>query len=208
MCSAHISVDLRIQDDQARSHAIHSCKTHSSRAPYRQVLGTTLPDTAFNRIKATANVHDAWKVLKRVYEERSKACVADTIRRFRNKRCAEDESVRGHFEYLADLREQLAAMGRTVTDEDYTDTLLASLPATYDAAVSSISASARLGTKVLTAEIFEQFILDESARRQVKVKPTEGVDEALAADSGRGSDKRRDKRKIECFNCHKTGHYK
>jgi transposase InsO family protein len=174
----------------------------------RQVLGSTLPDTAFNRIKTTANVHDAWQVLKRVYEERSKALVADTIRRFRNKRCAEDESVRGHFEYLADLREQLAAMGRTVSDEDYTDTLLASLPGTYDAAVSSISASARLGSKLLTAEIFEQFILDESARRQVKAKPAEGADEALTADTGRGKDKRRDRRKVECFNCHKTGHYK
>ena len=176
----------------------------------RQVMGSTLPDTAFNRIKATANVHDAWEILKRVYEERSKALVADIIRRFRNKRCAEEESVRGHFEYLADLREQLAAMGKAVTDEDYTDTLLASLPASYDGAVSSISASARLGTKILTAEIFEQFILDESERRQVKAKPSEGPDEALAAEysKGKGNDKRRDKRKVECFNCHKTGHYK
>ena len=30
---------------------------------------------------------------------------------------------RSHFEALADLREQLAAMGKDVGDEDYTDTL-------------------------------------------------------------------------------------
>src|SRR6267142_5142490 len=174
------------------------------------ILGSTLPDIAFNRIKTTANMHNAWELLKRVFEERSKALVADIIRKFRNKRCNEDESIRSHFEYLANLREQLAAIGKAVTDEDYTDTLLASLPASYDSAVSSISASARLGTKVLTAEIFEQFMIDESERRQVKNDRTEAQDEALAVDSGngKGKDRRRDKRKVECYNCHKTGHYK
>jgi transposase InsO family protein len=176
----------------------------------RQVLGSTLPDTAFNRIKTTANVHDAWEILKRVFEERSKALVADLIRKFRNKRCNEDESVRSHFESLANLREQLAAIGKAVTDEDYTDTLLASLPHSYDSSISSISASARLGSKVLTAEIFEQFMIDESERRRVKNEHTEARDEALAADigSGKGKDRRKDKRKVECYNCHKTGHYK
>jgi hypothetical protein len=29
----------------------------------KQVLGLMLPDTAFNRIKASADVHDAWEIL-------------------------------------------------------------------------------------------------------------------------------------------------
>jgi len=134
----------------------------------------------------------------------------DVIWRFRNKHCEEDESVRNHFKYLSDLREQLAAMGKAVTDKDYTDTLLASLPASYDSTVSSMSASACLGTKVLTSEIFKQFILDESERRQVKDKYAESRNEALAVESGsqKGKDKSKDKKKVECYNCHKTGHYK
>src|SRR6267142_1251595 len=174
------------------------------------VLGSTLPDTAFNRIKTTVNVRDAWEILRQVYEERSKVLVADIIQRFRNKRCEEDESVRNHFDYLSDLREQLAVMGKAVTDEDYTDMLLASLPASYNGAVSSMSASVRLGTKVLTSEIFKQFILDESERRQVKDKYAESRNEALAMESGsrKGKDKSKDKKKVECYNCHKTGHYK
>src|SRR6266850_1212448 len=132
----------------------------------RLALGSTLPDTTFNRIKTTANVHDAWEILKRVFEEWSKALVADVIQRFRNKRCEKDESVRNHFEYLADLHEQLVAMGKAVMDKDYTDTLLASLLASYEGTVSSMSTSAHLGTKALTSEIFEQFILDKSERQQ------------------------------------------
>src|SRR6266850_3850815 len=174
------------------------------------ILGSTLPDTMFNRIKTMANMHDAWEILKWVFKEQSKVLVADVIQRFRNKRCEEDESVRNHFKYLTDLREQLAVMAKAVTDEDYTDTLLASLPASYDSVVSSMSMSAHLGMKVLTSEIFEQFILDESERRQVKDKYAESCNEALAAESGsqKGKDKSKDKKKVECYNCHKTGHYK
>jgi len=174
------------------------------------ILGSMLPDTAFNRIKMTANVHNAWEILKWVFEEWSKALVTDVIQRFRNKRCKEDESVRNHFEYLADLCKQLVAMGKAVMDEDYTDMLLASLPASYDGTVSSMSTSVRLGTKVLTSEIFKQFILDESKHRQVKDKYAESHNEALAMESGsrKGKDKSKDKKKVECYNCHKTGHYK
>jgi len=119
----------------------------------RLTLGSTLLDTTFNRIKATANVHDAWEILKWVFEEWSKALVTDIIRKFRNKRCNKDESIRSHFEYLANLCEQLTAIGKVVTDEDYTDMLLALLPASYDGAVLSISASVCLGTKVLSRNI-------------------------------------------------------
>jgi hypothetical protein len=176
----------------------------------KQVLGSMLPDTAFNRIKASANIHNAWEILRCVYEERSKALVVDLIWRFRNKCCNEDESVRLHFEYLADLRKQLVAMGKSITDEDYTDTLLASLPASYDRAVSSISTSTRLRSKALTAEIFEQLILDEAEWWQVKDRYAENRDEAQVADSGKGKgkDKSKDKKKVKCYNCWKTGHYK
>ena len=173
----------------------------------KQVLVSTLPDTAFNRIKGQANVKDAWDILKRVYEQRSTAMVADTIRRFRNQRCEEDGNVRDHFDALSNLREQLGAMGRTVEDADYTDTLLASLPSAYDAAISSISASARLGSTPLSSEIFERFILDEYDRRQVRDKSKEPKDEALSTETSKKG-KGKDKRKIECHNCHKKGHYK
>jgi len=174
------------------------------------ILGSTLPDTMFNRIKMTSNMHDAWEILKRVFEEWSKVLVADIIQRFWNKCCEEDKSVRNHFEYLADLHKQLTVMGKVVTDEDYTDMLLALLLASYNGTVSSMSVSMCLCMKVLTSEIFKQFILDESRHWQVKDKYVESHNEALAMESGsqKGKDKSKDKKKVECYNCHKTRHYK
>jgi len=176
----------------------------------RLILGSMLPNTMFNRIKMMANVHDAWEILKWVFEEWSKALVVDVIQRFQNKHCEEDKSVRNHFEYLTDLHKQLVVMGKAVTNEDYTDTLLTSLLVSYDSVVSSMSTSACLGMKTLTSEIFEQFILDGSNHRQVKDKYVETCNEALAMEASgwKGKDKGKDKKKVKCYNCHKTRHYK
>lgn len=78
----------------------------------KQVLCSTLPDTTLNQIKGADNVKGAWEILKQVYEVRSKSIVADTIRRFQNKRCEEDASIRTHFETLANFASSLRIWGK------------------------------------------------------------------------------------------------
>ena len=90
----------------------------------KQILSSTLPNTAFLKIKSSADVMSAWTILKKLYEEWSKAYILDLVWQFRNVKCKEDENVHAHFEHLADIQEQLVSMGKTVDDEDYTDTLL------------------------------------------------------------------------------------
>jgi hypothetical protein len=48
----------------------------------KQVLGSTLPNTALNRIKATTSVKGMWDILKCIYEERSKALITNIMHRF------------------------------------------------------------------------------------------------------------------------------
>ena len=125
-------------------------------------------------------------------------------------KCKEDESVCSHFEHLADIQEQLASMGKIVNNEDYTDTLLALLSASYNYTISLISASAYLSSKRLTTDIFEQFIINEYNRCKISGKDSNGKDEALSVDaSKKNQTKDKDKKKpIECFNCHKLGHHR
>ena len=91
-------------------------------------------------------------------------------------------------------------MGKQISDEDYTDILLASLPTSYDSTCSSISHSVRLGAKPLTADTFESMILDEFTRREIKKNKLNSKDEAFAADTP--------KPKRQCSNCNKRGHVK
>ena len=57
------------------------------------------------------------------------------------------------------------------------------------------------------AKIFEQLVIDEYEHRKVKAKRDASKDEALTAAPTKKSGKW-DKRNVECFNCHKKGHYK
>jgi hypothetical protein len=93
----------------------------------RQIIGATIPDTAFNRVKGCTNAKDTWTALKKIYEERTRSLMANMMRCLRNKRCGDSDNLRTHFEQLSDLHEQLAAMGKIIADNDYTDLLMSSL---------------------------------------------------------------------------------
>jgi gag-polypeptide of LTR copia-type len=179
----------------------------------RTMIGNSIPDSAFNKIKSHSAVKDIYDTLKQVYEDCSSALVTDLMRCFRNKKCRENKSIHIHFEQLANFREQLSAMGKTVIDTDYLDTLFALLPTSYKQACVSISASNCLGVTTLMADIFEQYILDESKQCVIKNQRKDSKDEAFAADTkkdnGKDTDKGKDKDKPkQCSNCQKHSHVK
>jgi len=166
----------------------------------KQVISPSIPHAAFSCIKGQKNVKGVWDILKQIYEEKTRVLAADLMRWFQNTRCSDNDNIRTHFENLCNLREQLASMGKLISDKDYTDILLASLPASYDSSCSSISNSARLGSQVLTADMFKSLILDEYTQRELKKLLSNSKDKAFGADAPRS--------KKQCSNCNKRGHLK
>ena len=169
----------------------------------KSLIGTSVPDSVFTQIKSATTAREAWEILKRVNEERTRMVTVELVRKFRNKKCGDTDNVRTHFQELSDLREQLAAIGKAVDDEDFTDTLLASLPSSYSHTCTSINSSARLGAVQLTSAIVQEIVLEEYERRAVSDSKKDSQDEAFAADA-----QKRKRRDIECHNCHKKGHIK
>ena len=169
----------------------------------RQIIGATIPDTAFNRVKGCTNAKDIWTALKKIYEERTCSLMANMMRRLRNKRCGDLDNLRTHFEQLSDLHEQLAAMGKIIADDDYTDLLMSSLPLSYENVCTSINVSVHLNPLKLTPDALQLYMLDEYEVRMLK-NNKETKDEAFTADSS----KKKSKCDIECHNCHKRGHIK
>ena len=176
-----------------------------------------MPDEAFNQIKDTESVKEAWDILKSAYEDRTAALVSDRMKAFRNTKCPEGGNIWTHFHQLAVLRDQLTSLGQTITDRDYLDTLLASIPRSYKGSISSLNGVSFLTKTKITADSFRAFLLDEYERRQLMEKEDakaaktgkdskDSKDEAFAADSSKKKDK--DKCKVECHNCHKKGHMK
>ena len=136
------------------------------------------------------------------------------MKAFRDIKCPEGGNIHSHFWQLANLWDQLASLGQTITDQDYLDTLLVSLPRSYEGLISTLSGASHLTKTKITADSFRAFLLDEYEHRLIREKQDakggkdgkDSKDEAFAADSNKRKDK--DKRKVECHNCHKKGHMK
>jgi len=89
-----------------------------------------------------------------------------------------------------------------------------SLPRSYNSSVSTLSSTSHVTKTKITVDSFRAFLLDEYEccllREKQDAKEGKGSndskDEAFAADSNKRKD--RDKRKVECHNCHKHRHVK
>jgi len=125
-----------------------------------------------------------------------------TSQQLQSTRCSEDDSVREHFDKLANLREQLAAMGKSVADAEYASIMMGSLPEPYAAMLGSIAAAAELSGNTVSSAVVVKIATDEYDRRTLESGKTK--DEAFAT----SPQKKGKKRDVECENCHKKGHTK
>jgi gag-polypeptide of LTR copia-type len=64
-----------------------------------------------------------------------------------------DDNVCAHFNKLANLKEQLVAMGASIMDEEYANILLRSLPKAYRSSMNSITAATDISDKPITPSL-------------------------------------------------------
>jgi len=132
--------------------------------------------------------------------------IVDLHRQLQLLKCGEDDNMHTHFDIIANLCEQLAVMGTTIPDDKYASILLGSIPSTYKASTSTMSTTAALTNTMLTSNNVICLLTDEyDCQVPRKPKNEEGQDEALTADGGK---KKKLKKDLECFNCHKCSHIK
>ena len=105
------------------------------------LLDAMIPDEVFHKIKDTANVKEVWDKLKDEFEGKSRSVLVDLGRKFQTMHCGEDDDVCAHFSKLAHLHEQLSALGRSVSNDEYIAVLMGSLPPCYDGPIDSLTAS-------------------------------------------------------------------
>ena len=168
------------------------------------VLDATIPDEVFQKIQDTKNVKQVWDKLTEEFEGKSRSVMVDLGRKFQTTRCGEDDDVRAHFSKLANLREKLSALGRSVSDDEYVSVLIGSLPACYDGPIDSLTSSCDVNDKDITPSAVIRAATREYEKRSLR-KENKSQDEAFAATE---AEKTRSKRDIECFNCKRKGHYK
>jgi hypothetical protein len=169
----------------------------------KQHLATSLPDNVFNVIKNKPTVFEMWTEIQDIHQKRSRMITVDLGKQLQHAKLGEDEDTRTFFTRLNALREQLASMGKTYDDEEFSSILLGSLPAAYENIMGGLNAMADgTGNPITTSQVI-RLVNDEYDRRMIRRGKKNGADEAFAANS-----QKKDARNIECYNCHKLGHYK
>ena len=130
--------------------------------------------------------------------------VVDMMRKLQNMKCGEDIDVRAHFTKLDNMRNQISAMGKNFMDEEYASILLGSLPSCYASTTSGMNAAAYYSGQPTTPNGVVKLITNEYNRWMItQGKSGNSLEEAFAS-----QDRKIDCSKVECYNCHKKGHYK
>src|SRR5260370_14806557 len=176
----------------------------SEEAINMQIIAVSIPNSVFTTVKTHTTAKDMWDALKALYEGQTTMILVKLSQQLQSTRCGDEENVREHFDKLANLREQLAAMGKSVPDSEYTSILMGLLPLMYASMLGSIAASAEMSRTAVSSAIVVKLAMDEYDRRTLQSGKAQ--DEAFTADSQK---KRKGKKcDVECENCHKKSHTK
>jgi hypothetical protein len=108
------------------------------------------------------------------------------------------------------MREELASLGTSLSEQDFSATILGSLPKSYDQFISAVTATASVLKQELNPDDLIQTIIDEYDRRSTRPGAKEKSADAafFTGNNNRGKPGKRADKDIECFNCHKKGHKK
>jgi gag-polypeptide of LTR copia-type len=129
-------------------------------AMVKQLVASSVSDMVFTQIKAK-KAKEVWDQLQALYKGWSKLVLVDLCKQLQNICCGTDDDICAHFNKLTDLKEQLAAMGASIMDEEYVNILLRSLPEAYCSSMNSIMAAADISDKPITPSLVIQHITDK-----------------------------------------------
>lgn len=136
---------------------------------------------------------EAWKALRGMYESRGPMGIVLVRRKFFRAQCEEGGNIEEHIRTMRSYQEELASLKQKVEEEDFSITLLTSLPESWNSFISSVD----------TADLKDSYklisrILQEDIRLREK---TSDSTMALAAHG-----KKKFNPKITCYGCGEIGH--
>jgi len=126
-----------------------------------QVIVASVPNSVFTNIKGHNTAKDVWDALKALYKGRMTMVLVNLSQQLQSQRCGDDENVCEHFDKLANLCEQLGAMGKSIPDNEYASILMGLLPSTYYGMLGAIAASAEMSGAAVSPAIVIKLATDE-----------------------------------------------
>jgi hypothetical protein len=173
------------------------------------------PNSTAVRLKTLATVKERWDKVKSEFSVKSQYAETDLLTAFSEMRCPRGGEVRAFLGQMRVKREELAAVGVTMSEKEYRSAIIKALPEEMSKFASGLLTAARVlsPTTSIDPDILIDHVSEEADRLAARRKREGGgasgkgkqsQDEALAATHGDGGNKRR---KGKCHNCGKQGHW-
>lgn len=152
-----------------------------------------------SHIMGATTSKDAWDTLKNVFNTQGPLAKILARRKLLRYAVEEGGTMEEEVRNMRKLKEELTLLGATVTDDEFSLTILTALPASWDPFISSMGSTIPSSSEIIGR------ILAEDARRKDRQEPTT----ALIAKSGRQpSRKPKFRTGVFCHGCGKEGHIK
>jgi gag-polypeptide of LTR copia-type len=163
----------------------------------KQQIAGTIPDSLFIQIKNLDTAKDIFTHLSSLFEQRSRVVSVELLRKRQDLKCPEKGNVREHFDKMRTAKEQLSSLGHAPTDESFAAMIMSSLPASYDPHLSALTASAKVSSVKLTADVLMSTIVDEYDRRASKSKKAGSSSDDAAYNANAGQHMRKIKHQFQ-----------
>ena len=111
----------------------------------KYLIVSSIPDSIFNQIEDHATMKGMWDAMKALFEGQLQNLIIDLQQKLQQQKCEEAGNLHTHFNILVSQHKQLATMGQTITDDEFTMILLWYLLELYDANVSQIMTAVDIG---------------------------------------------------------------
>jgi hypothetical protein len=146
-------------------------------AVIKQAITTTISDSLFIEIQKEVTACLMWEAVRMKREKKLRMVTVDLRRKLQAEKCLEHGDVRAHLNKLQTMREDLASMGGSISDEDFTSIILGSIPPLYDTYIAAISATSSLLNQTLSPTNLIDAICNEADRKAIKNPNAEDVSE-------------------------------
>ena len=195
-------------DDEFETY-LDSIDTYAQKeAKVHEVLYDTLTKTVTLQIKGQPSAAESWKKLTSIFETKGDMTITDTLLKLANTHYVDGNDMRVHVTTLLELRERLAEMGHSLSDQQFSAYIRTSLTAEYRPLLTSLSAASKATNQTLTPDVLIQAIFDEADNKATEKNVDDARENAamLAKGGKKGRNSKGDKADKKCGNCKKKGH--
>ena len=149
-----------------------------------------------------------WKTIVTEFKSKTVLVQADLRARFQSLKCPEKGDLRAHLDKLRSMHKELAAVGVSLFNDEYTSTIICSLSAHYANYIAHLSASAHLLKQTLKPDDMMCYLTQEYDRLNAGKadKGDKGVAFYASSTNSGNRDQRSKRKKGACWNCGGKGH--